>query len=100
MFKVGLLTPALDQKLTGYMNQGIQNELSYAHSDHSFSAFGNSDPSGSSWLTAFVVRVFIQAKPFATVDENVIKNALDWLVGQQVRKRKCLSELGINLLNL
>lgn len=78
------MTPALKLKLLNYMNQGIQNELSYAHTDHSFSAFGNSDKSGSSWLTAFVVRIFIQAAPFTTVDENVIIKALAWLAGQQV----------------
>ncbi|KAG4071650.1 hypothetical protein HA402_011804 [Bradysia odoriphaga] len=83
LYKTGLLTPALKEKLLNYMNQGIQNELSYAHSDHSFSAFGNSDKSGSSWLTAFVIRIFIQAKQFTAVDDNVIKNALTWLAGQQ-----------------
>lgn len=83
LVNANLLTPALKQKLLNYMNQGIQNELSYAHTDHSFSAFGNSDKSGSSWLTAFVVRILIQARPYTTVDENVIINALAWLALQQ-----------------
>jgi len=77
------------------MSQGVQNELRYAHNDHSFSAFGNSDSSGSSWLTAFVARVFIQAKPFTTIDENVIINALTWLKGQQVGKLTTQNLVGI-----
>lgn len=84
LVKVNLLTPALKTKLLSYMSQGIQNELRYAHTDNSFSAFGNSDASGSSWLTAFVLRIFIQAKPYTTVDDNVITNGLTWLAGQQV----------------
>lgn len=84
LVKVNLLTPALKTKLLNYMKQGYQNELGYKHDDNSFSAFGNSDPSGSSWLTAFVLRIFIQASPYITIDNNVIINGLAWLAGQQV----------------
>lgn len=33
------------------ITSGIQREMTFAHSDHSFSAFGNQDNSGSMWLT-------------------------------------------------
>lgn len=85
LVKTNLMTATLNVKLTGYMKSGIQNELSYKHTDGSFSAFGNSDPSGSSWLTAFVLRIFIQAQPYTTVDATVITNGLTWLAGQQVK---------------
>ncbi|KAJ6633451.1 CD109 antigen [Pseudolycoriella hygida] len=81
--KVGLLTPALKTKLLDYMKKGYQGQLSYKHDDHSFSAFGNSDRSGSSWLTAFVLKIFIQASPYITIDENIIAKGLIWLVGRQ-----------------
>lgn len=80
----GQLTPALEKLLKDYARSGVQNELGYAHTDYSFSAFGNSDASGSSWLTAFVVRVFIKARIMVTIDENVITRALKWLAGRQV----------------
>lgn len=82
--QAGLLTAALETKLLNYMKQGYQGELSYRHSDYSFSAFGNSDASGSTWLTAFVIRIFIQASTFISVDSTVITNSLAWLISQQV----------------
>ena len=41
---------------------GYQRELNYRHSDGSFSAFGESDGDGSTWLTAFVLKVFAQVR--------------------------------------
>lgn len=78
------MTPALKTKLLNYMKQGYQGELSYQHTNYAFSAFGNSDPSGSTWLTAFVLRIFIQASAYITIDPAVITNSLNWLVSQQV----------------
>lgn len=62
---------------------GYTNELKYRHSDGSFSAFGQSDPSGSSWLTAFVLKSFAQANKYVTLDERILKSAGDWLISQQ-----------------
>jgi CD109 antigen len=62
---------------------GYQNQLNYLRNDGSFSAFGNQDKSGSTWLTAFVIRSFSEAREFATIDANVIKNSVNWLIGQQ-----------------
>eukprot|EP00959_Pyramimonas_sp_CCMP1952_P469394 9494860-Pyramimonas_sp.AAC.1 len=44
----------------GGTQMGYQRELNYRHSDGSFSAFGESDGDGSTWLTAFVLKVFAQ----------------------------------------
>ena len=60
---------------------GYQNELNYMHDDGSFSAFGKSDKNGSSWLTAFVIKSFSQAKQYVeTIDESVIKKSINWLI--------------------
>uniref|UniRef100_A0A1I7TL17 TEP1-F n=1 Tax=Caenorhabditis tropicalis TaxID=1561998 RepID=A0A1I7TL17_9PELO len=52
--------------------------------DNSFSAFGDSDKAGSTWLTAFVVRSFHHAKQYAFVDPNVISRAVAFLNSQQM----------------
>lgn len=83
--KVGRLTGELKQQLIKYLETGYQGELCYLHPDGSFSAFGKSDGSGSTWLTAFVVRIFIQASEFITIDSGVITKALEWLKKLQVR---------------
>lgn len=43
------LTQAIETKALHYLEKGYQQELTYKHSDGSFSAFGSSDPSGSTW---------------------------------------------------
>nr|XP_055041580.1 CD109 antigen isoform X1 [Misgurnus anguillicaudatus] len=66
-----------------YMLTAYERELSYQRSDGSFSAFGDSDNSGSTWLSAFVLRCFLQARTFFTIDPAVIQRTADWLVTQQ-----------------
>lgn len=63
---------------------GYQRILAYAHKDGSFSAFGSYDPSGSMFLTAFVVRTLVQARPYIYVDENVINKAIRWIYDHQL----------------
>ncbi|XP_055295249.1 thioester-containing protein 1 allele R1-like isoform X3 [Sitodiplosis mosellana] len=73
------LTPAVEMKATTFMNAGYQRELTYRHDDGSFSAFGKRDKSGSTWLTAFVARSFIQASKYIQVEQRIINEALTWL---------------------
>ena len=80
---VNKLTPQTEAKLKNYMEEGYQRELTYKHYDGSFSAFGNSDPSGSTWLTAFVARSFNQASKYISIDQNVIAQALTYLQNVQ-----------------
>lgn len=82
--KVGRLTGDLKTQLINYLEVGYQGELCYLHPDGSFSAFGKSDGNGSSWLTAFVIRIFIQASDFITIDNSIIIKALEWLKSLQV----------------
>ncbi|XP_058125769.1 thioester-containing protein 1 allele R1-like [Anopheles coustani] len=77
------LTPNVEGKAKKFMEAGYQRELSYKHKDGSFSAFGESDASGSTWLTAFVARSFKQAANHITIDEDVIDKSLEWLSDNQ-----------------
>ncbi|KAG2468794.1 CD109 protein, partial [Polypterus senegalus] len=62
---------------------GYQGELRYQRADGSFSAFGDSDSSGSTWLSAFVLKCFLQARPFIFIDPMVLDKTIAWLVKQQ-----------------
>lgn len=77
------LTENLREKALSYMRQGYQRELLYQRNDGSFSAFGNDDPSGSTWLSAFVLRCFLEADPYIDIDQNVLHRTYTWLKGHQ-----------------
>ncbi|XP_031779562.1 CD109 antigen isoform X2 [Nasonia vitripennis] len=77
------LSPAIESKSIRYLETGYQQELTYRHTDGSFSAFGKTDPSGSTWLTAFVAKSFKQAEKYITVEEKIIADALKWLAEKQ-----------------
>ncbi|XP_069129864.1 CD109 antigen-like isoform X2 [Argopecten irradians] len=77
------MTPAIDAKSRQYMIKGYQREMTYQHSDGSFSAFGESDKSGTTWLTAFVVKSFAEASDMITIDNDAVVKAVSWLVDQQ-----------------
>ncbi|XP_008275105.1 CD109 antigen-like isoform X2 [Stegastes partitus] len=66
-----------------YMMDGYKRQLSYQRDDGSFSAFGSNDTAGSTWLTAFVLRSFLQAQPYIQVDQSVLSRAITWLFKQQ-----------------
>ncbi|XP_076663404.1 CD109 antigen isoform X3 [Andrena cerasifolii] len=78
------LTQAVQGKALRYMEIGYQRELTYRHDDGSFSAFGMSDSTGSTWLTAFVAKAFKQAAAYITVEDRIIDEALQWLSNNQI----------------
>ncbi|XP_064091581.1 alpha-2-macroglobulin-like protein 1 [Macrobrachium nipponense] len=80
---IGQLTSTMEQDAKRYMKAGYQRELTYKRKDGSYSAFGQSDPEGSTLLTAFVLRSFGQAAEYITVDENELEASSDWLLGLQ-----------------
>uniref|UniRef100_A0A3P9PAS1 CD109 molecule n=1 Tax=Poecilia reticulata TaxID=8081 RepID=A0A3P9PAS1_POERE len=79
----GPLDPALQNRATDYMLKGYERQLSYQRADGSFSAFGQQDSSGSTWLTAFVLRCLLQARPWVGVDGRVLESAAAWLAAQR-----------------
>ncbi|XP_052103778.1 CD109 antigen-like [Mytilus californianus] len=77
------LTNDVLNRVKNILEGGYQRELSYVHNDGSFSAFGNNDKSGATWLTAFVIKSFSQAVSFTYIDINVISKAVQWIIKQQ-----------------
>ncbi|XP_029436366.1 alpha-2-macroglobulin-like protein 1, partial [Rhinatrema bivittatum] len=73
------VTDEIRTRATGYLQRGYQQELNYKHGDGSYSAFGNGDSEGSTWLTIFVLKCFVQAFGFIYIDQDPIKQALTWL---------------------
>ncbi|KAI7792335.1 alpha-2-macroglobulin-like protein 1 [Triplophysa rosa] len=90
----GLLTPDILARAKTYLETGYQTQLNYKHDDGSYSAFGNSDPSGHSWLTAYVMKIFRGAKKYVFVDETNIDQAKNWL-GQHQQGDGCFITVGI-----
>ncbi|XP_053305979.1 alpha-2-macroglobulin-like protein 1 [Spea bombifrons] len=79
----GQLMNELKTRATGYLQSGYQRQLTFKHMDGSFSAFGQSDGDGSSWLTAFVVKCFSQARSYIFIDSDVISRGVAWLSSLQ-----------------
>lgn len=75
----GQENPQIRAKAETYIITGYQRELTYRHADGSFSAFGESDGEGSLWLTDFVLSQFSGARDITTIDEDVLKEAADWI---------------------
>ncbi|KFB45611.1 AGAP008366-PA-like protein [Anopheles sinensis] len=89
----GRLSVEIEAKAKKYMEVGYQRELTYRHADGSFSAFGQSDEKGSTWLTAFVAKSFQQAAKYVTIDMTIIDQAFEWL-GKVQAKDGSFPEVG------
>ncbi|RWS23298.1 thioester-containing protein-like protein [Leptotrombidium deliense] len=81
--KANKLTETVKRTAIKHLETGYQTELTYKHFDGSYSAFGQSDYFGSTWLTAFVIKSFKQSKNYISVDKNVIKEGVDFLFRKQ-----------------
>ncbi|XP_053410606.1 alpha-2-macroglobulin-like protein 1 [Nycticebus coucang] len=82
--KAGLLTEDIRSRAVGFLEIGYQKELVYKHSNGSYSAFGEQDGNGNTWLTAFVTKCFGQAQKFIFIDDKNIQDALSWMAGNQL----------------
>ncbi|NWU56122.1 A2ML1 protein, partial [Dromas ardeola] len=91
--KSGQLRPDIRAKAQGFLQSGYQRELLYKHDDGSYSAFGKSDSSGNTWLTAFVLKSFGQARAYVAIEERHITDALRWLQKKQ-QKTGCFRSVG------
>ncbi|XP_054859268.1 LOW QUALITY PROTEIN: complement C3 [Eublepharis macularius] len=61
------------------INQGYAQQLAYKKADNSYAAF--KDRAASTWLTAYVAKVFAMAKSIeSNIDTNVICGAVKWLI--------------------
>uniref|UniRef100_A0A665W6K1 Complement C3-like n=1 Tax=Echeneis naucrates TaxID=173247 RepID=A0A665W6K1_ECHNA len=64
-----------------YITTGYHNEIPYRKSDGSFAVFKDYD--GSTWLTAYVAKVFAMAYPYVGIDYKVICGAISFLIDSQ-----------------
>ncbi|XP_012936322.1 CD109 antigen [Aplysia californica] len=79
----GQLTDELKEHVVDILIKGYQRQLMYKRHDGSFSAFGNLDERGSTWLTAFVALTLNEASQFIYVDPTVLFKAVKWLIQRQ-----------------
>ncbi|NXI85306.1 A2ML1 protein, partial [Rhipidura dahli] len=91
--KTGQLLPDIRTKAQGFLQSGYQRELLYKHDDGSYSAFGKGDSEGNTWLTAFVLKSFGQARAYVAIEERHITDALRWL-RQHQRPSGCFRSVG------
>nr|XP_009941969.1 PREDICTED: alpha-2-macroglobulin-like [Opisthocomus hoazin] len=91
--KSGQLHPDIPAKAQGFLQSGYQRELLYKHDDGSYSAFGKKDATGNTWLTAFVLKSFGQARAYVAIEERHITDALRWLQKQQ-QETGCFRSVG------
>uniref|UniRef100_A0A668AW72 Alpha-2-macroglobulin-like n=1 Tax=Myripristis murdjan TaxID=586833 RepID=A0A668AW72_9TELE len=75
------MTKAIEEKATGFLNNGYQRQLNYKHQDGAYSTFR--EGSGNTWLTAFVLKSFVKAKTFVYIDPEVIDHSKTWLEDKQ-----------------
>ncbi|EDK99670.1 murinoglobulin-1 precursor [Mus musculus] len=89
------LTQKIKTKALGFLRAGYQRELNYKHKDGSYSAFGdqNGEREGNTWLTAFVLKSFAQARAFIFIDESHITHAFTWL-SQKQKDNGCFRSSG------
>ena len=77
------LKPEIRAKAEMLLVTGYQRELTYQRADGSFSAFGDQDPEGSLFLTAFVLKTFAQAQDLTYIDPAVLADAAAWILSHQ-----------------
>nr|XP_046171464.1 complement C3-like [Oncorhynchus gorbuscha] len=70
----------LDRRNTAinYITIGYQRELAYRKEDGSYAAWIHTK--SSTWLTAYVVKVFAMSSTLISVQENVLCSAVKWLI--------------------
>ncbi|XP_045695718.1 alpha-1-macroglobulin-like [Phyllostomus hastatus] len=93
------LTERIKSKAISHLISGYQRQLNYKHNDGSYSTFGDQGGTsqGNTWLTAFVLKSFSQARSYIFVEESHIMNSLSWLSKKQ-KENGCFQHSG-SLLN-
>lgn len=73
------LTSDFETKAIKILESGYQTLLTHKHENGSFSFFGKTDRSGSTWFTAFIVKSLHQASKLISIDPEIIEQALSFL---------------------
>ncbi|XP_031761620.1 ovostatin [Xenopus tropicalis] len=90
----GQLTKEIQDKAVQYMATGYVRQLGFKRYDGTFSAFGQRDPEGSSWLTALSLYTFQKIKQYTLVDPTVINQGLVALEKSQDLQSGCFKVSG------
>ncbi|KAL0202476.1 hypothetical protein M9458_000494, partial [Cirrhinus mrigala] len=61
-----------------YITRGYNQQLAYRKNDGSYAAW--IIRASSTWLTAYVAKVFAMASNIVHIDQNVVCSALKWLI--------------------
>ncbi|XP_072409545.1 pregnancy zone protein-like isoform X3 [Chiloscyllium punctatum] len=91
--KTDQLTRDIQEKAVGYLRTGYQNQLTYKHRDGSFSAFGDTDHEGNTWLTAFVMKSFASARQYIFIDNDTLGDTVRFFQRHQLESG-CFRNLG------
>ncbi|KAL1422269.1 hypothetical protein MTO96_022148 [Rhipicephalus appendiculatus] len=83
----------IERKAVNNLKTGYQRQQKYKHYDGSYSAFGNSDSSGSMFLTAFVVKSFKQAEKYVPIDAGNLNESIKWIITKQ-KTNGCFQNVG------
>ncbi|KAM9769655.1 complement C3-like [Menidia menidia] len=75
-----------------YIKKGYQNELDYRKPDGSFSTFTNSQ--SSTWLTAYVAKVFAMVHDLIGAEKSVICDAIKFLILKTQQSNGKFTEVG------
>ncbi|OCT69761.1 hypothetical protein XELAEV_18036685mg [Xenopus laevis] len=73
----------------GEQNMGTRGK----RDDGSYSAFGQSDKEGNTWLTAFVLKSFNKARPYIFIDESHLNQSFSWLKNNR-NESGCFQSVG------
>uniref|UniRef100_A0A672QEF1 Complement C3-like n=1 Tax=Sinocyclocheilus grahami TaxID=75366 RepID=A0A672QEF1_SINGR len=72
------VSAGLRQTAATYITRGYNQQLAYRKNDGSYAAWIQRQ--SSTWLTAYVAKVFAMASNIVNIDQNVICSALKWLI--------------------
>ncbi|XP_061077546.1 complement C3-like [Conger conger] len=75
-----------------FINLGYTQQLAYRNAEGAYSIWANGNP--SSWLTAYVAKVFGMAYNLITIQEDVLCSALKWLVLNSQQPDGIFKEVG------
>ncbi|XP_054715979.1 ophiophagus venom factor-like [Uloborus diversus] len=77
----GKMTAENEQNGYAFIRQGYGHQLSFRKADGSYAAYQQTPT--STWLTAFVMKVFCQASEMVHIDEHVLCGGIEWLINHQ-----------------
>ncbi|XP_069460431.1 complement C3-like isoform X2 [Ambystoma mexicanum] len=77
----GRLGVARRAEATRFIQMGYTQQLAYRKQDNSYAAFV--DRPSSTWLTAYVVKVFSMANNLIFIDRSILCGAVKWLIQEK-----------------